>query len=509
MTLHLPTPELHVPFTLTGAALLRHDAERVAVVGLGATGVSCVRFLASHGATVSAYDTRSDPPGARDLRTELPEVPLYLGPIAADALGNVDWVALSPGMPRSEPAVANAIARGVPVIGDIEIFARHRRSLMPSARTIAITGTNGKSTVTEMAGQMARAAGMQTLVAGNIGLPVLDALADIEAQARDGGAPPQAIVLELSSFQLESTASLGADAAAMLNLSEDHLDRYASLAEYAQAKSRIFEGGGIQVLNRADAQSMAMKIDARAACTFGVDRPASDHDWGLAGSPDELWLAQGAARLMPVQQMPVPGMHNVANALAALALVRAVRLPYPPLLDALRAFRGLPHRMQRIAEIGGVAFYDDSKGTNVGATVAALTGFPQPVVLIAGGDGKGQDFSPLAPVVARVARAVVLIGVHGERIAQAIAGTGVVVERATSMAQAVALAQSLARPGDAVVLSPACASYDMFRNYVHRAQIFLREVTALGAAMPSSGGSAPVAGPASIATTGTDRGGAS
>lgn len=472
-----------------GAVGRRHAAERVAVVGLGATGVSCVRFLVRHGATVDAWDTREDPPGARELRAALPDVPMHLGPIDAAALDAADWIALSPGVPRSEPAVARALARGVPVLGDIEIFARHRHAVAPSAKTIAITGTNGKSTVTEMAGAMARCAGLETLVAGNIGLPVLDALGEIESGGGASGRQPQAIVLELSSFQLESTSSLGADAAAMLNLSEDHLDRYADIAEYGAAKARIFQGEGIQVLNRRDPASMAMRIDGRTLYSFGDDRPCAEHEWGVAPASGGcgLWLAQGDAKLMPVEQLPVPGMHNVANALAALALARAIDLPYPPLLDALRGFRGLPHRMQCIAEIDGIGFYDDSKGTNVGATVAALTGFPKPVVLIAGGDGKGQDFAPLAAVVARAARAVVLIGVDGERIARALEGTGVPVERAASLEAAVARARELAHSGDAVVLSPACASYDMFRNYVHRAQVFLKAVSALVSTSPAAG----------------------
>jgi UDP-N-acetylmuramoylalanine--D-glutamate ligase len=471
-----------------GRAGRRHGEERVAVVGLGVTGVSCVRFLASQGALVEAWDTRGDPPGARELRAAWPEVPMHLGPIDATALDAFDWIAISPGVPRSEPALARALARGVPVLGDIEIFARHRRALIPGAKTIAITGTNGKSTVTEMAGQMARSAGLQTLVAGNIGLPVLDALSGIESGTH---APPQAIVLELSSFQLESTATLSPDAAAMLNLSEDHLDRYDGLAGYGAAKARIFQGDGIQVLNRDDHASMAMRIAGRALHSFGVDRPIAELDWGLAAggaSGGEPWLAQGDLRLMPVSGLPVPGLHNVSNALAALALARAIDLPYPPLLDALRSFRGLPHRMQCIAEIDGVSYYDDSKGTNVGATVAALSGFPRPVVLIAGGDGKGQDFAPLAPVVARTARAVVLIGVDGDRIAQALDGVAVPVERAPTLDAAVLRARALAHSGDAVVLSPACASYDMFRNYVHRAQAFLKAVSALESAPACGGG---------------------
>jgi UDP-N-acetylmuramoylalanine--D-glutamate ligase len=477
---------------VAGRAAL-HDGERVAVVGLGSTGVSLVRFLARQGARVTVYDTRSDPPGARDLHAQWPDLPVLLGPLAEDAFAAADWVALSPGMPRSEPAVARALKRGTEVIGDIEIFARHLGSVAPQAKTIAITGTNGKSTVTEMAGQMARAAGLDTVVAGNIGLPVLDALTEMEEQAGTGVAPTQAVVLELSSFQLESTSSLDADAAAMLNLSEDHLDRYAGLDEYARAKARVFSGTGVQVLNRDDPRSLSMRIAGRSCSTFGFEQPPTDDDLGLLGAADERWLAVGVTRLMPAAHLPVPGMHNVANALAALALGHAIGLPYAPMLDALRAYRGLPHRMQRIAEVGGVAWYDDSKGTNVGATVAALEGFPQPVVLIAGGDGKGQDFAPLCGVVRRSARCVVLIGVDADRIEQAIRAAGVPIERAATLEDAVRRAQAIAHPGDAVVLSPACASYDMFRNYVHRAQVFLKAVSALRAPASGAAPGTPVA----------------
>ncbi len=461
--------------------VLRHDGERVAVIGLGETGVSLVQFLSHRGAAVTAFDTREDPPGARAVHARWPELPVQLGPLAEDALDRADWVALSPGVPRSEPAVARALARGAPVIGDVELFARHLPSVAPHARTIAITGTNGKSTVTEMAGEMARRAGLATVVAGNIGLPVLDALSEIEDAAAAGQQAVQAVVLELSSFQLESTSSLAADAATMLNLSEDHLDRYADMPAYAQAKSRIFTGTGVQVLNRGDAWSLGMRIEGRVCHTFGVDAPPGAAHWGVLTRDGQPWLAVGDAVLLPTASLPVPGRHNIANALAALALGRAVGLPDAPMLEALCAFRGLPHRMQRIAEVGGVGYYDDSKGTNVGATVAALDGFPQPVVLIAGGDGKGQDFAPLAPVVQRTARAVVLIGADAPRLAQALAATGVAIENATTLQDAVRRAQAIALPGDAVVLSPACASYDMFRNYVHRAQVFLQSVSALRA----------------------------
>jgi UDP-N-acetylmuramoylalanine--D-glutamate ligase len=335
-----------------------------------------------------------------------------------------------------------------------------------------------------MTGMMCKAAGKRTVVAGNIGLPVLDALLAVEREAALGGDPPHMFVLELSSFQLETTYSLEAQVAACLNLSEDHLDRYASMEDYARAKARIFRGGGVQVLNRQDRWSQAMALPGRRMLTFGLDTPASERDWGLTEADGDTWLAQGGQRLMALSSLRVTGLHNAANALAALALTRAADLPYEPLLRALAGFEGLPHRVQRVADIDGVAFFDDSKGTNVGATVAALNGMRQKVVLIAGGDGKGQDFRPLKPALAGHARAVVLIGRDRERIAEAVAGSGVPLLRAADMDEAVRLSFEQASDGDAVLLSPACASFDMFRNYEHRAQAFVEAVRRL----PERGG---------------------
>jgi UDP-N-acetylmuramoylalanine--D-glutamate ligase len=379
-------------------------------------------------------------------------------------------------VPVAEPLVQQAMARGVEVVGDIELFARVRDEF-PGARVIAITGSNGKSTVTEMVGAMVRAAKIRTLVAGNIGLPILDALTEIKAGKRRRA---EVFVLELSSFQLETTSALNAEAAVVLNLSEDHLDRYRGMEDYASAKRRIFQGQGIQVLNRDDPRVRTMAQPGRTVYTFGMDEPWADNDWGLRELEGELWLAQGRANLMPVAELKLAGLHNAANALAALALCRALRLPYEPLLDALHEFRGLPHRVQKIAEIGAVDYLDDSKGTNVGATVAALKGMTRKVVLIAGGDGKGQDFSPLREAVSQHARAVVLIGRDRERIAEAIAGSNTPLLRAEDMHEAVRIAHARAQPGDSVLLSPACASFDMFRNYEHRAQVFAEAVAALG-----------------------------
>ncbi len=326
-----------------------------------------------------------------------------------------------------------------------------------------------------MAGAMCRAAGRATAVAGNIGVPVLDALAAIE----DGGAAPDVFVLELSSFQLESTSSLAPDAATVLNVSEDHLDRYDGMTDYAAAKARVFAGNGVQVLNRDDRLSQGMARPGRSIRTFGFAAPRGESEWGIAAEGAGGALAHGARRLMAVSELPLAGLHNAANALAAHALAHAIGLPDEPLVAALREFRGLPHRMQKVAEIAGVAFYDDSKGTNVGATVAALCGLDRSAVLIAGGDGKGQDFSPLAPAVKGRARAVVLIGRDAALIEKALAGSGARLERAAGMEEAVAVAFAAARAGDAVLLSPACASYDMFRDYVARAEAFVAAVRGL------------------------------
>ena len=435
------------------------------------------RWLAARGASVRIADSRDAPPFAARLKDELPAVELHTGAFRAESFAGVDLIAISPGVPRAEPLVRAAVERGIEVVGDIELFARIREEF-PGNRVIAITGSNGKSTVTEMVGAMVRAAKIRTLVAGNIGLPILDALSEIGAGRRRR---PEVFVLELSSFQLESTRSLNPDAAVVLNMSEDHLDRYSGMGDYADAKARIFLGGGIQVVNREDGWARGMIGPGRKVLTFGLDEPWNEGNWGMRDIEGELWLAEGRANLMKVSELKVAGLHNAANALAALALCRAIRLPYEPLLDALFEFEGLPHRVQKVAEVGGVAFYDDSKGTNVGATVAALMGMTSRIVLIAGGEGKGQDFSPLRDAVAKKAKGVVVIGRDGDKIAAALEASGVAIVHAASMHDAVRAGFSLAQAGDAVMLSPACASFDMFRNYEHRAEVFVEEVRALEA----------------------------
>jgi UDP-N-acetylmuramoylalanine--D-glutamate ligase len=481
------------------------------VVGLGDSGAACVRWLLEHDAQVRGTDTRAEPPHAQHLREAFPEVRLTLGGFAAADFDWADLIVASPGVALATPELQAALEAGKEVVGDVELFARAIRG--SPAKVIAITGSNGKSTVTSLVGHLCAAVGLETVVAGNIGLPVLDALDNRElvpprsqdplaadedptlrypqggampALGRSGGGhvlgrEPDVWVLELSSFQLETTHSLHPDAATVLNISQDHMDRYAGLEDYAAAKARVFAGDGVQVLNRDDPLVMAMALPGRAQWTFGIadGAPHEPGQFGLTTRKDRLWLCEGEEALLPVDKLPIAGLHNAANALAALALCRAIGLPYAGLLPALKTFEGLPHRVQRVAEVAGRTFYDDSKGTNVGATAAALLGFSVPVVLIAGGDGKGQDFSPLKEAV-KNARAVVQIGRDGPLLAQAIAGA-CPVYRAESMEEAVRLAFLLAQPNDAVLLSPACASWDMFRNYTHRAEVFIAAVAVLQA----------------------------
>jgi len=449
-----------------------HD-KQVLVLGLGETGLSLVRWLTAQGAQVRAADSRSSPPALDLLKREYPQVDVRCGQFRDALLDGIEMIAISPGVALAEPVVVRARARGISIVGDIELFAQTLPQ-QDRPKIIAITGSNGKTTVTSMVGAMCRAAGLDTVVAGNISPAVLDVL------LQHGDRQPQAWVLELSSFQLETTHSLSADAATVLNVSEDHLDRYPGMAEYIAAKAHIFDGDGrcVQVLNRNDAVCMGMVLTGRSVVTFGLDMPEAGN-WGVERADGTVWLVQGDQRLLEAGELQVAGLHNVANALAALALCRAAGLPLAPLLEALHGFRGLPHRLEQVALIGDVIYYDDSKGTNVGATVAALQGLGRRAVLIAGGDGKGQDFSPLKPVVAAHARMVVLIGRDAGKIAGALEGSGVPLQAANDMNEAVRLAASAALPGDAVLLSPACASFDMYRNYAHRAEVFVAAVRGL------------------------------
>ncbi len=470
----------------------------VLVLGLGETGMSLVRWLAAHGAQLRVADSRPHPPALAEANEEFPLLEIHCGVFHDNLLAGIDLIAISPGVSLHQPFMQRAVARGIAIVGDVELFAQAFNASQPRPRQkvggsvmsaaikdyqaipkiIAITGSNGKSTVTDMVGNMCRAAGLETVVAGNISPAVLEAILQLNKGAR-GIQQPDVWVLELSSFQLESTYSLNASAATVLNISEDHLDRYENMQAYSIAKARIFQGDGVQILNRDDPLSMGMALAERTHISFGLSEPANKFDWGIAQINGDTWLKQGQRRILNANALQVAGLHNVANALAALALCCALDIPLPPLLRALRNYRGLPHRVERVAEINNVLYFDDSKGTNVGATVAALLGLQRPTILIAGGEGKGQDFSPLLSAVAQHARAVVLIGRDAPLIAAALKDCGVPLKHATSMADAVQKATALAHSGDAVLLSPACASFDMFKNYVHRAEVFIGAVHAL------------------------------
>ncbi len=446
--------------------------KKVLVLGLGETGVSTLRWLHTQGARLSVADTRATPPGIEVLKAELPEVKIYTGAFTADIFMDADLIVASPGVPLSTPEIQAAINRGISVVGDVELFAQYRPA---SAKVIAITGANGKTTVTTLVGEMCKAAGLKTIVAGNIGLAVLDTLS-MET--------PDVYVLELSSFQLETTSTLQIDAATMLNLSEDHMDRYNSFQDYAIAKARIFYNAKLQVLNRDDAWSMMMARPKLAQVTFGLSDVGEENAYGLQQVDGETWLCDGQKELINISDLKIVGLHNAANALAAVALCRAIGVDYAPIIQTLYNFKGLPHRVEWVANINEVDYYDDSKGTNVGATCAAIAGlykdgFPQKVVLIAGGEGKGQDFSPLAEAIKENTRAVVLIGRDAPLIEAALLSTNVPIYQALDLPEAVNIAKKLAQAGDAVLLSPACASFDMFNNYVHRAEVFVSAVARL------------------------------
>ena len=483
----------------------------VLVLGLGESGLAAALWCARQGARLRVADTRTEPSYLEELRRRVGSADFCAGEFDKSLLDGIDLLVLSPGLPGKLPVVVQACAAGIPVMGEIELFAQGLRRLGQSAPVLAITGTNGKTTTTALTGHLLRAAGKTVAVAGNISPAALAALMD----AQDANALPQIWVLELSSFQLETTTTLSPAAATVLNVSDDHLDRYSDLDDYVAAKARIFqtsaETPGVQVLNRDDPRVRRMSLDGRRTISFGLDAPPAAGDFGLRSQNGEVWLAQGDRCLLPLSDLPLAGMHNAANAMAALALCASLGFDVQALLPALRSFRGLPHRAEKIAEFEGVSWYNDSKGTNVGATVAALKGIggqlaaqyshlPSPgreagregpqltnaenhhdrkIVVILGGDGKGQDFSPLKDAVARHARAAVLIGRDGPTIGNAISGAGVAIESAADLVDAVRRARALARPGDAVLLSPPCASFDMFRNYPHRGEVFTAAVKAL------------------------------
>ena len=431
------------------------------VLGLGRTGVSCARYLRGKGLEVRVADTRTEPPGVNALREHVPDAELRTGAFDFRLLDEAAQVVISPGLSLAEPIAVEARRRGLPVVGDIELFAHEAR-----APVAAITGTNGKSTVTSLLAHLANAAGRHAIAGGNLGEPALDLL---------GQPVPELYVLELSSFQLETTHTLHTAVATVLNVTPDHLDRYGSLEDYAAAKSRIFDRCDVAVVNADDARVRAMPRAGQRVITFSLQDPSADYF--LARDPEPALTCRGEA-LAPMSTIKLQGEHNAANSLAALAMCEALDLPRAPVLEALATFGGLAHRAQWVADVGGIRFVNDSKGTNVGATIAAVSGMAGPLVLIAGGDGKNQDFDELRPVCRGKVRHAVLIGRDAPKL-EATFRDVCTTERAADMRAAVGAARAAAQPGDTVLLSPACASLDMFRDYAHRGDEFAAAVRSL------------------------------
>lgn len=432
-----------------------------AIVGTGVSGMAVARFLHAAGRRIVMFDTRDNPPNAAALRRELPDVHCEFGQWDEALLQDADEIVVSPGVSKHLPALQRAEAEGIDLIGDVELFVRYAQ-----APIVAITGSNAKSTVTTLVGEMARAAGKKVAVGGNLGVPVLELLDD----------QVELYVLELSSFQLETTRQLGAAVACILNISADHMDRYPNLPAYHAAKQRIYYGAKHIVANRRDPLTQPLLARDTALSFFGG--PADFRNMGIVQHEGEDWLADELQPLLPVGDLRIAGRHNVDNALAALAIGKAAGLPRAAMLEALRRFEGLEHRCQWVARCAQVDYFNDSKGTNVGATLAAIEGLQRPpakLVVILGGEGKGADFSPLRSAMRKAARAAVLIGRDADLIALALDAV-VPVEQAADMRDAVMRAARLAQPGDAVLLSPACASFDMFSGYVERGQAFCRAV---------------------------------
>lgn len=440
--------------------------KKILIVGLGKTGLSCAHFLSAFNAEIAVTDSRDEPPYLAAIQEQLPDIAVFVGGFDEMAFRRADIIVASPGISLWEPLIVEARARGVKIIGDIELFA-----WFVDVPVVAITGSNGKSTVTSLVGEMFAKAGINAGVGGNIGHPALELL----------GKDYQACVLELSSFQLETTETLDPVAAALLNISEDHLDRYDSLADYTAAKARIFYGSGTLVINADDEKVMVtaqLSAAGRKRISFSLGAPEGDN-YGMCSYQHQRWLCRGNQALIAVQDLKITGEHNLANALAALALGEAAGLPMTGMLEALREFSGLPHRCQWVAEKDGVTWFNDSKATNVGAALAAMEGIPgEKLVLIMGGQGKGQNFSALREVIAQRARAVVLIGEDATLLETALDNTAPIMH-AGSMQDAVNLAAQLAESGDTVLLSPACASFDMFNGFEHRGETFIQCVRGL------------------------------
>ena len=486
---------------------MNYAGKQVLVLGLGESGLAMALWLARCGARLRVADTRTAPDRLPALRDAVIDVEFCAGAFTPALLNEIDFVAVSPGLAPArelQDILPGAAEKGIPVWGEIELFAQALAAMRSESgyapKVIAITGTNGKTTVTRLTGLLCQRAGLRAEVAGNISPSALDVL----RTAIDQSTLPQVWVLELSSFQLHTMHSLTADAATVLNVTQDHLDWHGDMASYIADKARIFGANTVHVLNRDDAVVMQMASPLAPLVTFGSDEADVADCFGLIKENGMQWLSVAVAdeqaeprrkkksvieavpvttkRLMPADALKIRGQHNAVNALAALALCRAIDLPLAPLLHGLRDYQGEPHRVELIMQIDDVSYYDDSKGTNVGATVAAINGLglqlqaDARLVLIAGGDGKGQDFAPLAQPVARHARAVILIGKDAAALRAALAQSGVMLIDCATLEAAVEQAVALVRPGDAVVLSPACASLDMFRNYQHRADVFVSAV---------------------------------
>lgn len=442
--------------------------QNVLVLGLGESGLAMAKWLTRQGALLRVADSRVTPPNLAVLRAAAPHAELRLGEFDAHTFVGVDLIAISPGIPVAAPFLQTAVLRGVPLVSEIELFAWAVRAHAPQSKMIAISGSNGKTTTTTLVAHLLNAVGVFAVACGNISPAALDAL----MHAQDTGQWPKVWVLELSSFQLETTYSLNADAAALLNVSEDHLDRYSGMAAYAAAKARVFQGADTCVQNRDDPAFLpAESIPAKTA-SFGLRAPVRANDYGLRDG----WIVRGQESLIALGALKIAGTHNAANAMAALALCEAIGIAPFSLCPALTQFSGLAHRVEWVATIKGVAFYDDSKGTNVGATLAAVQGMGCQVAIILGGEGKGQDFSPLKAALRAHARLVVLIGRDAALIAEAIGTDELPVRFCTDLPDAVRACAAAAQPGDAVLLSPACASFDMFRDYAHRAEVFVAAV---------------------------------
>jgi UDP-N-acetylmuramoylalanine--D-glutamate ligase len=437
----------------------------VVIVGLGKTGLSCFRYLSNQGLNVAITDSREEPPELLELKAEFESASVYLGQINEQVLLASDQIILSPGVSLDNKSIKLSIENNIPVFGDIELFCQKAQ-----APIIAVSGSNGKSTVTTIVAEMTRLAGLKTYVGGNIGIPALDLLSD---------STPDLYVLELSSFQLETTYSLNAHASVVLNVSPDHMDRYSSLKDYVNTKKRIYSGQGLMVLNKDEEYIHSIIDSKRDIIYFSLGAPEGE-SFGLINHNNEVWLSQGNEKIINKNQLKIKGEHNISNALAAMALAGAVNVPTNIMADVLKNFTGLEHRCQLVREIDNVSWYNDSKATNVGACIASITGLCElgNIILIAGGDSKGADLSGLNPIVKKYIKRVFLFGIDANKLAD-VMGSDVDKEFVNNMNEAVKGASKIADSDDIVLLAPACSSLDMYKNYQQRGDAFISAIDAL------------------------------